>query len=83
MSKKLSAIQILILVVGTVLGSFIAQLTSKVPFLSWLSFGDTFGISPFTLDLGFLSLTFGLSIEITIATILGLLLAILICKWIR
>lgn len=83
MSKKLSLIQILILVIGTVLGGFIAQLTNKIPFLTWLSFGDTFGISPFTLDMGFMSLTFGLSIEVTIAAILGLIFAILICKWIR
>lgn len=83
MSKKLSAIQVLILLMGAVLGSFIAQLTAKTPLLSWLGFGDSFGISPFTLDLGFITLTFGLSIEVTIATILGLIIAILICKWIR
>ncbi|WP_087066318.1 DUF4321 domain-containing protein [Intestinibacillus massiliensis] len=83
MTKKLSFMQVLILLIGAVLGGFIAKLTAGIPFLSWLGFGDSFGISPFTLDLGVLQLTFGLSIEITVATILGLVAAVIICKWIN
>lgn len=83
MSKKLSFMQILILAIGALLGSFIARLTAGIPFLSWLAFGDTFGISPFTLDLGILELTLGLTIQVSIATILGLIAAILICRTVK
>lgn len=79
MTKKLSFLQILILVIGAVLGGFIAKLTAGIPMLSWLNYGDSLGISPATLDLGVLKLTFGLSIHVTVATILGLIAAILIC----
>lgn len=83
MTKKLSFLQILILLIGAVLGGFIARLTAGIPVLSWLSFGDSLGISPATLDLGVLQLTFGLTIEVTVATILGLITAIIVCKWVN
>ena len=79
-TKKLSVIQVLVLLIGAVLGGFAAKLTAGVPFLSWLGFGDSFGFSPCTLDLGVLQLTFGLHAEVTVATILGLIAAILICR---
>ncbi len=80
MKRKLSWIEILVLCIGAVLGSLIARVTSGISFLAWLSFGDTFGVSPFTVDLGFVSFTFGLTIEITIAAIIGLILALIACK---
>lgn len=83
MKKGLSLIQVLILLIGAVLGSLIARLTEGVRFLSWLAFGDSFGLSPATVDLGVLSVTFGFHVEITIATILGLILAIVLCRRLR
>lgn len=71
----------LLLLAGIVLGSFIAQLTSGVPGLSWLSFGKTFGLdSPITLNLGVLILTFGLKIKFTIASIIGIIIAAIIYR---
>ena len=81
--KKLNFIQILILLIGAVLGSLIAKLTEGIGALSWLSFGDTFGVSPFTVDLGVAELTFGLTFDLTIAAILGLIIAIFICRMMR
>ncbi len=67
---------LLLLLAGVVLGSFIAQLTNNVPGLSWLAFGQTFGLdNPIILDLGILVLTFGLKIKFTIASIIGIILA--------
>ena len=69
------------LLAGIVLGGFIGTLTAGVPFLSWLNYGQSFGLtSPVVLDLGVLVLTFGLTIRITIASIIGVLLAILIYR---
>lgn len=71
----------LLLLAGVVLGSFIAQLTSGVSGLSWLSFGKTFGLeNPIVLDLGVLILTFGLKIRFTIASIIGIILAAIIYR---
>lgn len=75
--------QVLILLVGTVLGSLIARLTKEIGFLSWLSFGDTFGVSPFTVDLGVAQFTFGMTFDLTIAAILGLIIAMVVCRWLR
>ena len=50
-----------------------------VPALRWLNYGQTFGLSnPLVLDLEIQVLTFGLTIKITIAGIIGIVLAILI-----
>ena len=71
----------LLLLSGIVLGGFIGNLASGVPGLSWLSYGQSFGLtSPIVLDLGILVLTFGLSIKITIASIIGVLIAIFIYR---
>ena len=81
--RKLNFIQILILLIGAVLGNLIARLSAGVSYLSWLAFGDTFGVSPFTVDLGVAELTFGLTFDLSIAAIIGLILAILICRKLR
>ena len=71
----------LLLLAGIVLGGFIGELTSGISGLSWLSYGKSFGFqNPIVLDLGILVLTFGLSIKITIASIVGVLVAIFIYR---
>lgn len=72
-------ILILLMLAGVVLGGFIAQLVADVSFLSFLAYGKTFGLtSPLNLDLGILTLQFGLTINFTIAGLLGIGLAFLI-----
>lgn len=72
----------LLLLAGIVLGSFIAQMTEGVSGLSWLSFGKTFGLdNPITLNLGVLILTFGLKIKFTIASIIGIVIAGIIYRF--
>ena len=73
---------LLMILAGVVLGGFIGQLASKISFLSWLNYGQTFGLSqPLVLDLGILVLTYALTIKITIAGILGIVLAIIIYRF--
>ena len=67
---------------GIVLGGFIGMLAEGVPALSWLSYGQTFGLSsPIVLDMGILVLTFALNIRITVAGIIGLLISIIIYRF--
>lgn len=73
----------LLILAGIVLGSFIAMLTENVSGLGWLSFGQTFGFeSPIVLNLGVIVLTFGMTIKITIASIIGIILAAVIYHFI-
>lgn len=70
-----------ILLCGIVLGGYLGTLASNVSFLSWLNYGNTFGLtSPIVLDLGILVLTFGLTITINIASIIGLIIGIIVYR---
>ena len=69
---------VLLLLCGIVLGSFFADLTADVSWLSWLAYGRSFGIgssAPLVLDLAVVRLTFGLSFHLSIGMILGMALA--------
>lgn len=66
---------------GIVLGGFIGYLTKNISFLSWLDYGQTFGLNqPVVLNLGIIVLTFGMTIKISVASIIGVILAIIIYK---
>ncbi|WP_251496308.1 DUF4321 domain-containing protein [Otoolea muris] len=74
-------ILLLFLLTGIVLGGFLGSLASGIPWLSWLNFGETFGLTdPLKLDFGILVITFGLTIRITMASIIGVLVAILVYR---
>ena len=82
MKKSRSTTALLILLLcGVVLGGFIGTLASGIGALSWVDYGQTFGLTnPLMLDLGVMSITFGLTIRISIASILGVVIAILIYR---
>ncbi len=76
---------LLLMLCGVVIGSFLGLLTKDISWLSWLDYGMTFGIGTggegaFVLNLGVISLTFGLSIKISIASIIGVVIAFLIYR---
>ena len=69
----------LLILAGVVIGGVIRNLFPD----SWLNYGQTFGLSqPLVLDFGILCLTFGLTIKITIASIIGIAIGILIYRFI-
>ncbi len=74
---------LILMLAGIVLGGFLGTLTQDIPSLSWLNYGQSFGLdNPIVLNLGILIITFGLSIKITIASIIGLILAAIIYRFI-
>ncbi len=74
---------LLLVLAGVVLGGFIGTMAAGVSGLSWLNYGQTFGLeNPIVLSMGLVVLTFGLTIKITIASIIGIILAILVYRWI-
>ena len=78
MKNKNSWVLLLMLLSGIVLGGFIGEMTSGIAGLSWLNFGQSFGLNdPMVFNFGILVITFGLSIRITMASIIGVILAII------
>lgn len=76
--------QLLLVCAGIVVGSLVGELTSTVPWLTWLSYGLDFGMAaPATLNLHVLILTIGVTIRITISHILFVTLALLIGRAVR
>ncbi|MBQ8803551.1 MAG: DUF4321 domain-containing protein [Tyzzerella sp.] len=73
---------LLLMLAGIVVGGFIGSLTQNVGALSWLNYGQSFGLdSPLVLNLGILVITFGLTIRITIASIIGMIIAGLVYRF--
>ena len=71
---------IILVLIGFVIGNFIGTYFTG----TWLDFGRTFGLtSPFTLDMFFIILTFGLTFNINIASVLGVVIALVIYRFIR
>ena len=72
----------LLLLAGMVLGGFISVRANGFPALTWLSYGQSFGLDePVVRDLGLLVLTFGLKVKITIASIIGVVIAAVIYRF--
>lgn len=74
-------ILLIFLLSGLVLGGLLGELATKVDFLWWLSYGESFGLtSPIDLDLNVISITFGLRFKINVASIIGMALAIFVYR---
>ena len=74
---------LLLMLCGIVVGGFLGYLAKDISWLSWLNYGHEFGIGAsdgsgvLVLNLGVLVVAFGLTVKITIASIIGMMIAIL------
>ena len=76
-------ILLIMLLAGIVLGGFMGQMAEGIPWLGWLNFGQSFGLdSPLVVNFGILVITFGLTIKITMARIIGGAIALIIYRFI-
>ena len=74
-------VSILFVLAGLVIGGLIGDLAGNVDWLSWLAFGEEFGLkSPIVLDLNVMAITLGLTIKINIASIIGVVIALVIYR---
>ena len=67
MKLKKNLVFLFFIIAGIIIGSLIASLSEGVPFLSWLAYGKTVGISaasPMVLDLSVVGVAFGLDFGI-------------------
>ncbi|MBR6614439.1 MAG: DUF4321 domain-containing protein [Lachnospiraceae bacterium] len=82
MRSKSSWTLLLLLLSGIVLGGFIGEMTANLPGLGWLNYGQSFDLNnPLVLNFGILVITFGLTIRITMASIIGVIIAILVYRF--
>ena len=66
---------------GLVIGGLLGEFASKVDWLWWLSYGESFGLAtPIELDLNVITIAFGLMFKINIASIVGMAIAIFIYR---
>ncbi len=73
---------IVLVCAGLVIGGLIGQLASQISWLNWLSYGQEFGLAePLTLDLSVIKITFGFVVNINMASIIGIAIALLIYRW--
>lgn len=83
MGRKNFWILLIMLLAGIVLGGFMGQLANGISWLSWLNFGQSFGLdSPLVINFGILVITLGLNIKITMASIIGIAIALIIYRMI-
>ncbi len=74
-------VSILFVLAGLVIGGLIGNLTANINGLSWLSYGEEFGLrDPVILDLNVLTLTLGLTIKINIASIIGVIISLIVYR---
>ena len=74
-------ILVLFILSGLVIGGLLGELAGNIDFLWWLGYGESFGLSsPIVLNLNVLQITFGLTFKINIASILGVIIAIVIYR---
>ena len=83
MATKEKNIWILLIFIlsGLVVGGLLGELASRVDWLWWLSYSQSFVLNtPITLDLSIMQITFALMFKISISSIIGLILAVFIYK---
>lgn len=72
---------ILFLMIGIVVGSLLGNVLGQVESLAWLRYGIDFGMpDPWQLNLGVMTLTFGFTVNFTIASIIGVAIALFVFK---
>ncbi|MBR4085231.1 MAG: DUF4321 domain-containing protein [Lachnospiraceae bacterium] len=78
--KRVNWLFLLLVLIGFVIGGFIGTYFEG----TFLNYGQTFGLTnPVELNLGFIILTFGLKIQISIASVLGVIISMVIYRFIK
>ncbi len=79
--KKNFWLNFFLICAGVVAGSMVAEMTSGVPFLSWLSYGLDFGTkTPLAIDLNVVEFTLGVSIKLNLSVIIFTALSLVLGK---
>lgn len=78
--RKVNWTFVVLVLIGFVIGRFIGTYFDG----TFLNYGQSFGLSePVILDMGFVILTFGLKIQINIASVIGVIISLIVYRFIR
>ena len=84
MSDKKFWVFLIFLFSGIIIGGLLGELASSVSFLSWLAYGKSFGLTePFILDINILKLMLSFTVDLNVASIIGIILAMFVYKKFR
>lgn len=82
--KRNKLFNLFLVLIGIVVGTFVGNICKDVSFLSWLTYGMTFGMtSPLVLDLNVIQLTFAASINLTLSVVIFVVLSFIIGRAIK
>lgn len=81
MKKSNSIIWVLVILAGSIFGNIIGLALS--PYVPILNFGQSIGFGPTTIDLNILSFTIGFKASLTVAGIIGIIIAMLVYRKLR
>ena len=74
---------VVVLVTAVVLGRVLGNALAGISFLSWLNMGVSAGLSPVTVDLAVVTLTFGASISINVAQAILVIVAVVLASKVK
>ncbi|WP_312811366.1 DUF4321 domain-containing protein [Sedimentibacter sp.] len=78
MRKGNSVYLILLLLTSVIIGTILGRAFSE--YLPVLNYGESIGFGPATLDLSIFTITFGFNASLTVAGIIGIIIAIIVYK---
>lgn len=76
--KNNGLIFLIMILIGLVIGGLIGDILGE--YVSILQYGKTIGVEQFTIDLSVMKITFGLTMSINLASIIGLFISIFLFK---
>lgn len=81
MKNKNFWVLLLCMLAGLTVGNFLGEISSAVPFLKFLSYGQAFGLEkPVAINLGVIKMAIQFTIHITLTGIMGMMLGIFVYK---
>ncbi len=73
---KKTVLLVLLLIAGAVIGSLITSVTGDISGLNWLAYSKGIAISPTTINLAILNITFGIEFSMSIAQVIFMIVAV-------
>lgn len=79
--KKGNLVLVLVILAGSIFGKIVGGALSK--YAPILNYGENIGFSPTTIDLNIISFTLGFRASMTVAGIIGIIIALFVYRKIR
>lgn len=78
MRSHSTIVLLLVILIGMVIGGVLGEILS--PYIPILNYSESIGFSPVTVDLNVMNFTLGFMMDISIASIIGLVITLLVFR---